>query len=185
MSDKVYDLIITGQLLPNSEKSAATTALAKLLKVDEQRSAALLSGKPQLIKKSADEESARKFIAAFKRIGVQLAARPISTAESPEPPADKANDSAASTSPEFGLSEIGAELLAEDERSQFEALDLNPDWEILEAGEPIETLTVEKQMLDPDTSGLSLANEGEVLPGLEKPEAPPVPDTSHLRSEAL
>jgi hypothetical protein len=173
MTDKRYDLIITGQLLPNVEKSTAIDQLAKLLKLDAQRAEALLSGKPQRIKKASDAETAKRFIAALNKAGVELVAKPVNSAKT------AAKDPEAPISV-FSLNKEGEDLLHENERRHFEPRDVAGDFDIAANGSDIESVIEHKVRLNPPTDHLKLAEVGEHIPHIEKEPPKPLPDISHL-----
>ena len=183
MTDNRYDLVITGQLLPNVEKSAAIAQLAKLLKIEQAQAEKLLNGKAQRIKKAANEDLAKKFIKAFQQAGVELVAK--QTTSQNQSAGQNYEDTAPSADPpKLSFTEQGDDLLQANEKRHFEYQDLAGEFELAEVGAEIELLAVQRTPLNPNIEHLAVADAGELIPNLEKPPAQVPPDLSHLSLES-
>jgi uncharacterized protein (TIGR00266 family) len=82
-----YSVSLSGGLVAGFERDAVTAALAARFKLDAARAAALLNGKPTVVKTGVDEATARKLVAMLADIGadaavVPVAAVPVAVAES-------------------------------------------------------------------------------------------------------
>jgi len=71
MAEK-YNLVFNGEILEGHQIEDVKQKLAPLLKTDEKGIERLFSGKPTVIKKDVDYETAIKFRKAFKKIGAKL-----------------------------------------------------------------------------------------------------------------
>ncbi len=163
--DARFDIYLSGKLADGVTPAAAAAALAQLFKSTPEAMAAMLDGKPRLLKRDVDQATAHKYRDALQRAGVLVAFRPfVRTATPAAPSAPAAAPVSAPSSPVtapapaaaagLSLAPAGGDLLRPDERSEVE---------------PVRV----------DTSHLQVEAPGE-LPHLLAPAAPPAPDTSHL-----
>lgn len=205
-----YDIIISGKLLEAVSGEQAVARLAKLFKMPLEQAAKLVDGKPHRIKKEVDEATARKFKAALTQAGLQTIVRasesaaPVQPAESA--PAAQAPKTAAPQT-RIDLAPPGTPVLLDSERNEVTApeLDLSgltldeltpwpgtgklepapvdpPDFGLAPPGADIDTLPDTREKLNPDISKLDIDEPGARL-GKPKKEAPPAPDTSHIKLE--
>jgi PPE-repeat protein len=268
MSSETYAIVFKGDIVEGFEAAAVQAQLARLLKIDAKKIAALFSGKQIVLKKTADKTAAVKYGKALKKVGADVKIRvikaaaskpapaaPVSqTAEAPvtkkaaaptfqkadEAPAVQAADTteAAAASrvidtssmtvapnegdlfeaapevevPDIDLSgysvaendgsllvEPAEEVVVEIDLSEFSVAENDgtpliepsapvpkveaPDFGLDEPGAVLETLVEEKELLNPNTMGMTLAMAGsDMIEEDEKPPAPtPVsPDTSKI-----
>lgn len=166
--DARFDIYLSGKLADGVTPATAAAALAQLFKSTPDAMAAMLDGKPRLLKRDVDQATAHKYRDALQRAGVLVAFRPfVRTATPPAAVATPASTpSATASAPTVSspvsaaavsgltLAPAGGNLLRADERSE---------------AEPVQV----------DISHLQVEAPGE-LPHLTAPAAPPAPDTSHL-----
>lgn len=70
--DERFRLSFRGELLDGQDPSAVRGRVAALLKLDEAKVEALFSGRPIVLKRAADRQTAAKYQAAFRRAGAKL-----------------------------------------------------------------------------------------------------------------
>jgi len=261
MSTETYAIVFKGEVVEGFEAAAVQAQLAKLLKLDPAKAKALFSGKPIVLKKTADKAEAAKYGKALKKVGADVKLRivkaeapaepaapvfqkadapvfhaaddapspvfqkaepeteaesalatPAAAPASAEAPAPAAAATAEATetvdtsgmslapnigdlfdpepeaaAPELDLSDYS---VAENDGSdlfdapEVEAPDIDvPDFGLDEPGAVLETLHEEKELLNPNTMGMTLAMAGtDLLEDDEKPKGPPpqAPDTSAI-----
>lgn len=274
MSSETYAIVFKGDIVEGFEAAAVQAQLARLLKIDAKKIAALFSGKQIVLKKTTDKTAAVKYGKALKKAGADVKIRVIKAAASKPAPAapvsqqaeapvlekteapvpaeaptfQKADDApavqAADTSeaaaasrvidtssmtvapnegdlfeaapeveaPDIDLSsysvaendgsllvEPAAEVVVDIDLSEFSVAENDgtplvepsapvpkveaPDFGLDEPGAVLETLVEEKELLNPNTMGMTLAMAGsDMIEEDEKPPAPtPVsPDTSKI-----
>lgn len=161
--DARFDIYLSGKLADGVTPATAAAAMAQLFRSTPEAMAAMLDGKPRLLKRDVDQATAHKYRDALQRAGVLVAFRPFvrtanTAAPSPAPAAIAESTSAPAAPPAqaagLALAPAGGELLRPDERA---------------AVTPVRV----------DTSHLLVEALGEI-PHLPQSEAPPAPDTSHL-----
>ena len=86
MSTETYAIVFKGEIVEGFEAAAVQAQLAKLLKLDPAKAKALFSGKPIVLKKTADKAEAAKYGKALKKVGADVKLR-IVKAEAPAEPA--------------------------------------------------------------------------------------------------
>ncbi len=67
MSTETYAIVFKGEIVEGFEAAAVQAQLAKLLKLDPAKAKALFSGKPIVLKKTADKAEAAKYGKALKK----------------------------------------------------------------------------------------------------------------------
>ncbi len=109
MSDVLYRLTFSGEMLEGQHPAVVRKKLAALLKLEPERVEKLFSGDTVVIKKSVDEATAARFQAAFKLAGGRLRVTRIGgSAEAPAPVTASGAEDAQVT---FELAEPGSSLL--------------------------------------------------------------------------
>lgn len=92
MSEEKYDLVFKGQLVKTVELDVAKRNLSALFKISPEKTEALFSGKPVVLKRNLDADVANKYRVAIKKAGalvdVVLSAPPVKN--QPERPRGKA-----------------------------------------------------------------------------------------------
>jgi uncharacterized membrane protein YjgN (DUF898 family) len=71
MSERLYQIVYTGALLPQHTKEGAIANLAKLFKIDQDAARKIVSGGPCSLKKSIAKNRARKYASALMQAGLQ------------------------------------------------------------------------------------------------------------------
>ena len=226
MSSETYAILFKGGVVDGHDPAAVQAQLAKLLKLNPQKTKALFSGKQIILKKTADKAEAAKYGKALKKAGADVKIRVIQTEAGvasnsieskhvatepgpaqPEAPAAETAERTIDTSsitlapnvdnlfdpvpvaeaPDLDLSEYA---VAENDGSDlFEAEEVAtpdidvPDFGLDEPGAVLETLQEDKEILSPNTMGMTLAIAGaDLIEEDEKPTEPPprTPDTSGI-----
>lgn len=81
-----FDLVLTGRVLPGQSREAVAAGLAKLLRIDEARALAILSGRETVVKRSQTREALEPFVDALTKVGAEPGLRPTAAAKpAPEP----------------------------------------------------------------------------------------------------
>ncbi|ANB01871.1 hypothetical protein [Ectothiorhodospira sp. BSL-9] len=170
MGDKAYLVAVTGQLVDGVDHATAQANLARLFRIPEARAAAMLSGKPVVIKKGVDEVTARRYQASLREAGVL--ARLMACASEPDesPPANVEPDPPAPAS-SGDLNESPNPPVAQVEPA-------GPDWILAPVGTDLSDRE-EPPPLEVDLSELSLAEPGVTL-GTPRDDPPLEVDTSDL-----
>ncbi len=70
--DERYRLVFRGEILEGQHKAVVKRRLTELLKLDDARLAKLFSGKPIVLKRDVDRNTAARYQALFKEAGGQL-----------------------------------------------------------------------------------------------------------------
>ncbi|AHK77912.1 hypothetical protein M911_00380 [Ectothiorhodospira haloalkaliphila] len=170
MGDKAYLVAVTGQLVEGVDPATAQANLARLFRIPEARAAAMLSGKPVVIKKGVDEATARRYQASLREAGVlarlmacapESGDSPVAGAE-PEstPPASSGDPSESPNSPVAQAEPAG------------------PDWTLAPVGTDLSDREAPPP-LEVDLSELTLAEPGVTL-GTPRDHPPLKVDTSDL-----
>lgn len=155
MSGETYAIVFNGGIVEGFAADTVKAQLAKLLKTDAKKTAALFSGKQIILKKTTDRAEAAKYGKALKKVGADVKIRIIkagATAAPAKPAAALIKSAAAPTKPAAALSKPAAAL------SKPAAAPPKPA-AALAAETPAEP---EAPVID--TSGISLApNEGDLF----------------------
>jgi hypothetical protein len=174
-----FDVLFAGQLLEGHDASEVRLKLGRLFKADEATLDKLLSGKPQILKRDADEATARKYQQALATAGALALLRPCEEGLSAAPPTPAAR------APQTGLALAppGSDALAPEERAPAMAPSITaPDLDLARAGERLAEPAPPAPPA-PDTSHLSLGEAGEHIPGLPSPTPVAVTPSSSLAME--
>lgn len=187
-----YDMYLTGKLAEGVSRDTAIRQLAALFRSPPEAMAALLTDKPQLLKRGLDKETAFRYRDALQKAGVLVAFRAQTAGAQPaaaraadpaptQAPADPAPAARAAAEGGIGLAPAGGELLRPEERSRPPATKVDiSGYALAPLGEL--PATPAPAVAPPDTGHLSLAPAGsEVLTDAERERPPaPAPDTSHI-----
>ena len=209
MTEQLYQIVFSGQLVDGVDPAQAKANLSKLYKTDVSKVEKLFKGKPVVLKKNLGEDAALRYMTALKNAGVicKLEDMPIAAgaAESGKPgPATTALppkiDAGAFADvtvapagevimthpkiapPAIDTSQLNMAPVGEDliERTTVKAPDI--DTSSLSMGTVGETLAdkVEVEPFTPDLSDIDLAPVGSTIGPNKKEPPPPPPDTSHI-----
>jgi hypothetical protein len=188
------DVYLTGKLSAEISRAQASERLAQLFKSTPATMLGLLTGKPQILKRGVDKNTALKYREALQQAGVEAAFKaqtvaPDSVVTTPTP---VTNNEPAAGSPESSLSglslaPLGADVLAADERKPViaPAIDVH-HLSLAEPGSLLEAVQIKSMQPKiaeiPATDHLSLAASGsDLLTTDERTQIPTtVPDTSNL-----
>jgi uncharacterized membrane protein YhaH (DUF805 family) len=80
-----FNFVLTGKVAPGHARPAAATALAKLMRLTEERALELLAGKETVVKRNLDGQEVARYIGAFGQIGVEARTEEIFPAPVPAP----------------------------------------------------------------------------------------------------
>lgn len=164
-----FDVLFAGQLLEGFDAATVRSNLGRLFKADEATLDKLFSGKPQILKRDADEATARKYQQALQNAGARPVLRPGADA------AGAATPTATATADTDGLTLAppGTEVLGPRERAPEVAPAVAaPELDVAAAGERLGEPAPPAPPA-PDTSHLTLGAVGDDIPGL--PGVDPVP----------
>ncbi len=201
MSEKLFEVVLTGNLIPGMDESEVLDNMAVLFKTEPGRIAKLLATPNAVIKKNIDHKTAFKYHQALRKAGALAMVRPMEeqaasphasnqsqpsqvSANSQQDTVEQPGMTAAATPQQddqdngMSLADAGAEI----PNLQSEKQPVNPDvsqYSMAEAGETIPTLQEHKEAVNPDTAGLSVAEAGETL-GDNKPFVPREVNTTEL-----
>ena len=208
MSEKTYQIAVTGQLMPGAELSQVQDALAKLFKAPAEKLAPLFSGKRIVIKQGLDEGTARKYVAAVQAAGMVCVMEAIGGAPAASAPAASSNSAAAPAATGGGvtLAPVGVTLIEKPHVAppQIDISKLSmaavggnlveivpiPEFDVdishLTAAPPGERLAEASVVAPPniDTSAMNLAPVGSDVGEERRKDFPPPPKTDHLKLES-
>lgn len=95
MSD-TYSVVLTGKLLDGYEPKSVQESFSELFKLSQDKVQAYFNGKPKVVKKAADHQTATRFKAKIESLGASVELRPVvtsaispSTSIKSQSPADK------------------------------------------------------------------------------------------------
>ena len=177
-----YNIYFAGELLPDHEQASVRSNLAKLFSANHETLDLLFSGKARLLKQNCDKATALKYKQAMTHAGaVAIIKRYEEANDAPTTIGEPgAAESTAASSDLISLAPIGSDVLQESERSapvvsQVIAAELELDILGKLLAEP-----ATEAPDGPDTSHLSAADVGELIPTIPKAEPPAAPDTSAI-----
>lgn len=172
-----FDVLFAGQLLEGHDAATVRLNLGRLFKADEATLDKLFSGKPQILKRDADEATARKYQQAMENAGARPVLRPCDEAA--------ATPAAAATAAQAGLAMAppGSDVLGPEERKPAVAPSITaPELDVAAAGERLADRAPPPPPA-PDTSHLTLGEAGEDIPGLAGPAPVAITDSDGLALE--
>ena len=181
MSGETYAIVFKGEIVEGFAAETVKAQLAKLLKADAKKTAALFSGKQIVLKKTTDRAVAAKYGKALKKVGADVKIRVIKTdaaaapapAKSPAAPAfqkAKTPSFEKAAAPSFEKAAAPA-FQKSDDAAAFQSADSEPAPK--PAAAPAAKTAPEPEA-PVDTSGITLApNEGDLfdpVPEIASPE---------------
>lgn len=176
MDTRLYDVFLTGKLTEGVAREQAAARMAQLFKAQPETMLGLLTGKPQLLKRGVDRDTALKYREALQRAGVEVAFRP--QPQSAPVPAAAPAPAATAAEPAYSLSLAppGSDVLSPAERARrVEPPSIEVDHlSAAEAGAPLEELPRAGMAPElPDLDHLTLrAAEGDLLGEDERTQLP-------------
>lgn len=197
MADARFDIHFRGQLVAGASPALVKANLMKLFKIDESRADAMLSGRPVVLKRDADQATAMKFRAALKQAGALCELVALNQSESeeinltvaapiPATPVNTtssavASPSAASASPAVARAVSGAAGGLETVGTiRTGGQGFVGAFEVAPVGADMEQAPDTREPVVPDISGLSMAAVGSDLGQKRTPPPPLAPDTSGI-----
>lgn len=160
-----FDVLFAGQLLEGCDAATVRLNLGRLFKADDATLDKLFSGKPQILKRDADEATARKYQQALENAGARAELRPCAQVAAAPAPAP----AAAATQSGLELTPAGTEVLAPGERADAAPVTVRvPELDVAAVGERLAE-PAPPAPAAPDTSHLTLGEAGEDIPGLAGP----------------
>jgi hypothetical protein len=169
MSGEIYAIVFKGAIVEGFTADAVKSQLAKLLKTDIEKTAALFSGKQIVLKKTTDRAEATRYGKALRKVGADVGIRVVKAASrntghvpafhtADQPPTQQLTAEALS-------SEVSVSELPESERTASKSA-------------AAERAVSEVPVVD--TSGITLAlNEGDLFDPVPKVASPEI-DLSRL-----
>ena len=169
MSGEIYAIVFKGAIVEGFTADAVKSQLAKLLKTDIEKTAALFSGKQIVLKKTTDRAEATRYGKALRKVGADVGIRVVKAASrntghvrafhtADQPPTQQLTAEARS-------SEVSVSELPESERTASKSA-------------AAERAVSEVPVVD--TSGITLAlNEGDLFDPVPKVASPEI-DLSRL-----
>ncbi len=173
-------LYISGHLIEGANRAEAVIKLADMLKTSPAKIARLIDGNPHLIKKDLPAAQAGKYQQALAAAGFETIVKGDSDAASAGDTAAASSAPPATAAPDsLALMELGALVLAADERAPQRKADIRTDHlDIAEAGSRIaEAPPAASPVAAPD---IGLAEHGAAIENVPKPPPPPAPNTDQL-----
>jgi hypothetical protein len=158
MSSAQYDLVFSGEIMPNADPEAARARLMERFGLGDEAAARLFSGGRVIVKRGVDPATAKRFRDAFAAAGAKLGVEPVG-----------------------GAAERGAAPLSPQVPTDSEGLALAP----LDA--PLDEIDDRGPPRSPDTSQLRLVagDDWTLVDCATHIEPQRVPDTAHLRLEPI
>lgn len=180
-----FDIYFSGELIEGADPAEVRRSLCRMNGIDETKAIKLLSGMPVKVKSNVDVETAGKYRASFRKIGVLIDIRPCEI-KHPGPSGEAApKTEPGETEPELKAAEIPS-TTAEDLTPPVHGIAVEEDasLELLPAntGSLEDCARPRPAQPLPDVSGLAISASEEPLD--DTPEPPPaLIDTSHLSAE--
>lgn len=188
MAEKTYQIVVNGTLVEGADPATTKQNVAALFKVPVDKVEPMFSGKPMVIKKGLDAESAKKYMLALKKAGLVSkgvamgqAAPETPTSQPSAPPPSQESPQAPPQAIDASLATVGAQL-------DDTPLPGEPDIDIsaYAMGETGEILVEASHIPVPDidTSQLDVNEVGQTLDESPPPAAPEI-DTSTMSVAAV
>ena len=174
MSGEIYAIVFKGAIVEGFTADAVKSQLAKLLKTDIEKTAALFSGKQIVLKKTTDRAEATRYGKALRKVGADVGIRVVKAASrntghvpafhtADQPPTQQLTAEALS-------SEVSVSELPESERTASKSA----------ASKSAAAERAVSEVPVVDTSGITLAlNEGDLFDPVPKVASPEI-DLSRL-----
>lgn len=178
MSEECYEVIFRGDVLAGQSVIEVKQRLAQLFNADATRIDQMFSGKPVVVKRNLDMETAEHYQSTLLKAGALVDIRPATINEvvSEEKPVDSSNnDSGLIQEPEpeqyqpsqeqvledvdFDVAPVGADVLSPEDKKDFTSVDVDTSsLTIAETGSDVLADEDKKDFVpqDVDTSSLSI-----------------------------
>lgn len=178
----LYEVAFSGELMPGFEDAQVRANLARLFQADDQRIAALFSGRRVVIKSGLEEAAAEKYRLTLARagalvrigeVGAGVAGSVPAPAQAPAP-APAAPQKSSSNLPELQVVPRDGYMAA------FQSVKA-PDFGLAATGDDLQDSYRKYEQRSVDLSAMSLAPAGSDMNQLKDDRAPVAPDISHLK----
>lgn len=193
MMDEAYRLMFRGEVLEGQHPAVVRRRLARTLQLNDAQVEKLFGGRPVVVMKRADTATAARYQDLFRQAGARLRVMPVAADAATTEAAAGLNESPAGSGLEVLPS--GSDILRADERTPFEALDIDlshllvldwepalpgadlaeivaPDYSIADLGVDLaDRITREHPRIDAD---FDLAEPGTLIPNLAVDKTPVV-----------
>ncbi len=83
MSD-LYSVVITGELIKGFEQEAVKSSFAELFKLEQQKAQSYFTGKPKVLKRLVDHQTANKYRTRIERLGALVELRKVAAVAAPQ-----------------------------------------------------------------------------------------------------
>ena len=87
MSDELFHIVFSGELLPDRQQADVAAALERLFKSDSETIARLFDGRSHIVKRSADTATAERYRISMERAGAIVELKPLMTPDENATPA--------------------------------------------------------------------------------------------------
>lgn len=181
-SETRFHVVLTGETRGDARPEEVAAALSRLFKMPQQKALALLGGKPVVVKKNADETTARKFQVALRQAGARCELKPlmapsVAADDAGEPQSSPRSDTPAKASAVEAMPSGDMEMVG---TVRTGGRDFTGPFEVAPAGSDLDTAGPRTTARVPDISHLSMAEPGADLETLRRNGTPVTPDISHL-----
>lgn len=159
MAGPTYAIVFSGEIVEGFQVISVKAHLAKMLKASPEKMQVLFSGKPIVLKRTADKAEAAKYGSALKKVGADVKVKIIKGDANTAGPAPAANKApAAKTAPAANKAPASGQPPATPQAPDTSALSLAPN-----EGNIVDPAP-EPEAPELDLSGISLAeNDGSPL----------------------
>ena len=175
MEEAEYRLVYAGEILEGQHKAVVRKRLSQLLKLDDERTEILFSGKAVVVKKATDKKTAQRYLSAFEKAGALLQVQSLAgqdattenkagASKSDVGSGDDGQDKSSAGAVDGNLQALpaGTDILREDEKAQVEVVDvdtshLSVQGAVFITDEPAEEIEA------PNVDHLTLAEPGVAL----------------------
>lgn len=163
MSEQRYEVVFRGDVVPGQSIVEVKQRLAELFGADSARIDGMFSGRPVVIKRNLDQETAQRYQASIRKAGAVVDIRAAADTQS-EPSAKTASSPAKSAPPlpddTVEVAPVGADVLTPEYRRDFTPAEI--DTSRMTVAEPgADVLREDEKQVVPDrevdTSHLSVA----------------------------
>jgi hypothetical protein len=195
MIEKSYQIVVTGELVEGGYLPDVKVKVAALFGTSAEKLDALFSGKRVVIKKGLGHDAAQKYVAAVQKAGLRCVTEMMAAETSPAPAAGPMAgvsvapvgtvlaEPPAVAAPQIDTSGLSVAPLGGNlvEHAPPEAPSI--DTSDLSMAPPGSQLAESKTVKPPaiDISSLDMAPVGSDMGEMERDDAPPPPDTRHLK----
>jgi len=176
MSDQLYQIAFTGQIMEGADLAKVKLNIAKMFKASDKQLEIFFSGKRVVIKNKIDEVTAKKYRAALNKAGAQCVIETISG----EAVALNHGEKKVELAP---AKEIPSEPIPATKKPVVSTVEVNsPSDEFILApvGADIGVKNTTPPPSPPDVSHITVAEVGATIGEVSKVPPPPAPDTSSM-----